>query len=234
MKKLFCAAIVLVCAATLETHGQEKDVTTFLGIPVDGSKIEMLEKLRAKGFRNTSEANMLEGEFNGTNVYVAVVTNGNKVYRIMVADKNYQGETDIKIRFNNLCQQFENNPRYVSMNREQTIPDDENLAYEIAVHDKRYEAIFFQNPSTDSLSIVQKTRLVIDKVHADLSSKYTQEQINNPSEEMADEIADLLTKYTSDIMLKKSVWFMISESFGKYRILMYYDNEYNRANGEDL
>lgn len=51
---------------------------------------------------------------------------------------------------------------------------------------------------------------------------------------MADEIADLLTKYTSDIMSKKSVWFMISESFGKYRILMYYDNEYNRANGEDL
>ena len=234
MKKLFCAAIVLVCATTLETHGQEKDVTTFLGIPVDGSKIEMLEKLRAKGFRNTSEANMLEGEFNGTNVYVAVVTNGNKVYRIMVADKNYQGETDIKIRFNNLCRQFENNPRYMSMDREQTIPDDEDLAYEIAANDKRYEASFYQNPLTDSLSTTQKSNYIVDKIHADLSSKYTQEQINNPSEEMADEIADLLTKYTSDILLKKSVWFMISESFGEYRILMYYDNEYNRANGEDL
>ena len=34
--------------------------------------------------------------------------------------------------------------------------------------------------------------------------------------------------------LKKSVWFMISEIYGKYYITMFYDNEYNRADGEDL
>lgn len=32
----------------------------------------------------------------------------------------------------------------------------------------------------------------------------------------------------------KPVWFMISEHYGKYYITMFYDNEYNRANGEDL
>ena len=40
--------------------------------------------------------------------------------------------------------------------------------------------------------------------------------------------------YAMDISTKKSVWFMISESYGKYYIIMFYDNEYNKANGEDL
>lgn len=34
--------------------------------------------------------------------------------------------------------------------------------------------------------------------------------------------------------LYRSVWFMISENNGKYSITMYYDNGYNKANGEDL
>lgn len=33
---------------------------------------------------------------------------------------------------------------------------------------------------------------------------------------------------------KRSVWFMINENYGKYYISMYYDNEYNMGNGEDL
>lgn len=35
-------------------------------------------------------------------------------------------------------------------------------------------------------------------------------------------------------MLMKPVWFRICESYGKYYIAMYYDNEYNRSHGEDL
>ncbi len=31
------------------------------------------------------------------------------------------------------------------------------------------------------------------------------------------------------------IWFKISETeYGKYQIVMYYDNEYNHADGEDL
>jgi len=30
------------------------------------------------------------------------------------------------------------------------------------------------------------------------------------------------------------VWFKIFEMLGEYYIIIYYDNEYNRANGEDL
>ena len=40
---------------------------------------------------------------------------------------------------------------------------------------------------------------------------------------------------TIHLCLKKKVWFMINErSYGKYAIVMFYDNEYNQANGEDL
>ena len=40
--------------------------------------------------------------------------------------------------------------------------------------------------------------------------------------------------YALEKATKKPVWFMISGNYGEYYITMFYDNEYNRANGEDL
>lgn len=63
----------------------QKDVTQFLGIPVDGYKPEMIKKLKDKGFTiSPYNKDVLVGEFNGTKVNIHVVTNNNKVYRIMV------------------------------------------------------------------------------------------------------------------------------------------------------
>lgn len=62
-------------------------------------------------------------------------------------------------------------------------------------------------------------------------NKYTEEQLNNPTEEIMSEITDFIFK---EYYSKKSVWFMISYHSGSYRIVIYYDNEYNNANGEDL
>ena len=43
-------------------------------------------------------------------------------------------------------------------------------------------------------------------------------------------LSDALEPFT-----KKPVWFRIEEEmYGKYYIMMFYDNEYNHANGEDL
>ena len=184
MKKLL--SITMLLAFTIAGYAQqEKTVTQFLGIPVDGSKTEMIRKLQAKGFQRT-EIFDLEGEFNGTDVYIAIKTNNNKVYRIMVANKNPTDETDIKIRFNNLCYQFANNPKYISL-QDYTIPENEDIGYEMTVHKKRYQATYYQQP---------------------LTSDYD----------------------------KRNVWFMISEGYlhGTYNICLYYDNEYNHANGEDL
>ena len=200
----------------------QQDVTKFLGIPVDGSKSEMIQKLKAKGYTSSPlDKDVLVGEFNGADVNIHVVTNNNKVYRIMICDVNNIDERAIQIRFNRLCEQFVNNSKYSSLPLEEyMIPDDEDISYEITVHKKRYEAVFYQK--TDETFIAKQIEAAFPQ--------YTKEQLANPSEELRAEIVNFVTQYIS----KKAVWFMINERLGKYCITMYYDNEYNNANGEDL
>ena len=224
MKKLLVLSMLLICSAALFA---ENDVTKFLGIPVDGSKSEMIQKLKAKGFQYNSKLDLLEGEFNGRDVEISVVTNNNKVYRIMVIDKIGSSESDIKIRFNTLCQQFENNKKYVSFD-DFILPEDENISYEMSINNKRYQASYFQQLEiNDSIAFANEAILA-------LLSKYTEEQLANPTEEMRQEFREATFSYMMDLYLKKSVWFMINERFGIYYIIMYYDNGYNQANGEDL
>ena len=42
---------ILLVIYGLAMYAQQRDVTKFLGIPVDGTKREMRQKLKAKGFR---------------------------------------------------------------------------------------------------------------------------------------------------------------------------------------
>lgn len=190
----------------------------------------MIQKLKAKGFTpSTWDKNILEGEFNGFDVNVHIVTNNNKVWRIMLADKITQDETGIKIRFNELCRQFENNKKYKSMtDKEQTIPDDEDLSYEMTVNNKRYEAVYYQQLEiTDSIAFAKEVR-------SNLLLEYTEEQLANPSDEIKQEGLEATVLYLMDLCLKKTVWFKIAKHAGEYYITMYYDNEYNHADGEDL
>lgn len=221
MKKSLFVTMLLVLS--MAVYAQQK-VTQFLGIPVDGSKPEMIRKLKEKGFRNTPVADVLTGEFNGTEVYVSVVTNNNKVWRIALSDVNSVSERTVQIRFNRLCEQFANNSKYMALSQDQTIPEEEDISYEMTVNKKRYEAAFYQNVAAVDSSF--------------LLSKYTKEQLQNLqnlTEEERKEMIKLSMKYLIDDYLKRSVWFMISSnSYGKYYIQMFYDNEYNDANGEDL
>ncbi len=229
MKRLLTLSMLFICVTALFA---QNDVTKFLGIPVDGSKSEMIQKLKAKGFRYDSELDCLKGEFNGRDSYISVVTNNDKVYRIMVRDVSGLNETNIRIRFNTLCRQFENNKKYQSVSSESyIIPEDENISYEMSVNKKRYQASYVQFPEggIDSTTIAQEAQTFI-------YSKYSQEQLSSFTEEQGQELmAELLQlQYMADKLDKKSVWFMIAEQFGEYYILLYYDNGYNQANGEDL
>ena len=94
----------------------------------------------------------------------------------------------LEMPFNSLCQQFSNNAKYISL-KDYSIPENERISYEVLVHKKAYQAVFFQV----------------------LSDKDTDEEI-----------------------LNRQVWFTIDEQYGSYRIMMYYDNVYNQANGDDL
>ncbi len=224
MKKLLSTTMLLMLS--IMAYAQH-DVTRFLGIPIDGSKAEMVRKLKEKGYRNDLTGNALVGEFNGANVNVSVVTNNNKVCRIVVTDANNVDERSIQIRFNRLCEQFANNPKYISF-QDYKIPEDEDIAHEIIVNKKRYEAIFYQLPTAiDTVAVREKLRPI-------LLSKYTEEQLANPTEEVQSEIMKVAMDYALEDCSKRPVWFMIADYYGKYYIAMFYDNEYNRANGEDL
>jgi len=126
----------------------QAEVTTFLGIPIDGTKAQMMQKLKAKGFTQSAfDKNALEGEFNGEDVYVVVQTNNNKVWRIAVLDANNKSEGQIKIRYNNLCSQFQSNARYKSTDGDFSLSDDEKISYEMLVNSKQYQASFYQRPN---------------------------------------------------------------------------------------
>lgn len=229
MKRLLF--IVLAMIATITSFAQQKDVTSFLGIPVDGTVLSMKQKLVSKGFvpKKVGTNEFLEGEFNGTDVRVYIATNNNKVYRIMLCDANTQNEANIKIRFNKLVSQFVNNKRYISLDK-YTLSDEEDISYEMTVNKKNYDAVFYQVPNKMEID----TLALQEKVRNELLSKYTVEELIKPSEEITKEIQNTAIKIGMEMMFMKPVWFRICESYGEYYITMYYDNEYNRSHGEDL
>ena len=224
MKRIILMMIAMMIS--FSSFAQNKDVTKFLGIPVDGTKTEMKQKLIAKGFvpKKMGDLEWLEGEFNGTDVRAFIVTNNNKVWRIMLADKNRVDEAQIKIHFNNLGKQFENNKRYYAFG-DYSLSDEEDISYEMIVHNKIYAAYYSQNPDFENIDT---------KVQIAIKEKYSAEELKNPSETIKKDIADITDKITFDEFSMKPVWFRIVSYNGEYYISMYYDNEYNHANGEDL
>ncbi len=227
MKKLFFIMLLFISMVA----NAQQDVTKFLGISIDGFKPAMIQKLKAKGFRYNQQNDYFTGEFNGSNVQLRIATNNNKVWRIFIKDEILQDETGIKIRFNKLVRQFLKNKKYLSFSvNDQTIPDSEDISYEISVNSKRYEATFYQQPTRiDSLELGKKIR-------TKLLEKYTAEQIDSPTEEEKTEINEEVFVIMYNLLyVNRPVWFMIDEEgYEKYRILMYYDNEHNRSDGEDL
>jgi len=213
----------------------QKDVTTFLGIPVDGTKSAMKQKLINKGFTPTKikGQDYLEGVFNGTKVQVYIVTNNNKVYRIMVADENTLDEANIKIRFNTLVSQFEHNKRYTGPTLEendQRIPDDEKIYYEMTVNNKVYEAVFYQKPDDNKVDTVALKENLLQAIY----DKYTPEELQNATDEIKREVMISSLVVMEELLRKKTVWFRIEKYYNDFYIVMYYDNVYNQANGEDL
>ena len=180
MKRFLITFLFVLMAIT--AIAQESNTIKFLGIPVDGTKKEMISKLQAKGYEYDASSDCLFGEFNGTNVNISVQTVKNRVWRICIVDANIiNDEVNIKFRYNDLFRQFSNNDKYKVLGGS-TLGKEENISYEMTVNKKRYDAVFI----------------------------FKDESING------------------------WVWYMIMEKYGKYGIVMFYENLDNEANGEDL
>ena len=182
MKKILSVLMLLLLSISIYA---QQDVTKFLGIPVDGSKAAMIQKLKEKGLTYNTTTDFLEGVFNGEEVYIHIQTNKNKVWRIAVGNKTgWRDEGQIKIRYNKLFQQFEDNSKYTISETSHKLSDSEDISYEISVHKKQYAATFYQLPYEGA-----------------------QDRI---------------------------VWFTIVKEYGKYYIMLFYENENNNSHGEDL
>lgn len=189
----------------------------------------MKQKLISKGYvpKKIGDNEFFEGEFNGVDVHIYIATNNNKVYRIMLCDANTRSEADIKIRFNTLVSQFQNNKKYTSL-EDYTLSESEDISYNMAVRKKNYDALFYQVPNMEKVD----TLALQEHVRGEILKKYSPEQLENPSEEISKEAESIAMRM--GMIFKKPVWFRICEHYGEYYITMFYDNEYNHANGEDL
>ena len=243
MKKILILAMTVILS--LGAFAQ-REVTKFLGIPVDGTKQSMIQKLKAKGFTYDQQTDCLYGEFNGEEVSISVQTNGNKVWRIAITDEIDRSENQIRIRFNNLVNQFENNNKYMPYKKDsQTLSDNEDISYEISSNDKQYAAIFYQYSKdapefSDILTLQKEYGERYAKELKEYLSQFTEEQLENPTEEMVENSKKILNQSVqsvrkmNDLISKKVVWFTIGGAYGKYYITMFYENGYNEADGSDL
>ena len=241
MKKLlsFIIGILIMCSTVF---GQSESTLKFLGIPVDGSKSEMVKALKAKGFEYDPESGFLIGDFNGKKSQIAIAENHGKVYRVVIFNADTYDEGQIKVMFNNLIHQFENNDKYFYIFPNNIIPEDEDIHYEILVHDKEYSATFHYNPlyGNDEL----RDRLINEAVEESklfLEEKKDEKNIDGitfgefySDKDNYDKLISFHFGLKVIQMSNGSIWFKIFEHYGKYYIGLYYDNLLNAPNGEDL
>ena len=185
---LFCMLVLSVALYA------QQEVTKFMGIPVDGTKSEMITKLKAKGFTWYPAKDYLTGLFNGRDVTLYIYVNGNKVWRVAVLYADKMDNINTINTYNHLLSLFENNGKYYSQRDNQEIEEGTDLHYEIEINKKQIQNTFYQR-----------------------SQKMNQ-----------DAAAD---------MEKRRVWVTIipqKYSYDKFGMILFYDNGYNEANGEDL
>lgn len=139
MKKIIGLFFAVLFSAGL--YAQE-GVIKFLGIPVDGTKQEMIQKLKSKGFTYNQQEGVLEGEFNGKRVAMGIQTQNNKVWRLAIVYERDLNDEQAKRWFNRLVAQFENNSKYTPYKESQTIDENEDISYAISVYGRPYEALF--------------------------------------------------------------------------------------------
>ena len=204
---------------------EQRKVTEFMGIPIDGTKREMIKQLKKKGFKRSNiEPEALKGEFNGQEVYVYIHTNKDKkVWRIALTDVVATNEGNIKILFNNLCRLFNSNSKYFPHSEIENyiIPADESIYYNMSIQGKRYDAVFCQcfdaNPVLLRFMLQQK------------------KDVESMTEEETDEWYLMFKKYIAYRAYNRVGFTMDKEDYKhKYRIVLYYENGYNQDFGKDL
>lgn len=239
MRRFITTIILLLVSILAIAQTSVEGTLKFLNIPIDGTKENMISRIKEKGFRYDSYKDCLRGQFNGKDVEVYVVTNHNVVDRIYVAYPE-MSESRVITEYNILRGQFNRNKKYIALQENEKIPDNEDLSYEMTVKNKKYGASFM-HISPDLFSEEE-----IDNIHA-LREKVegmSSEEVQAMGQAMADSLQTRNFEISIEDTMKAlnklmslvsgNVWFTIHERYGDYQIGIYYDNLKNRPDGEDL
>ena len=200
----------------------DSDVLKFLGIPIDGSKEQMYNRLKEKGFSGESWNDYLEGVFNGEKVRVYIGTNHGIVDRIRVVYPSIDDRLT-RVKYNTLLSRFGRNSKYTELRENHEISEKEAVAYKMVFEKKIYDAVYYLlNKDTEPNSW-----------KADFYREYKARYNGQLSELSQEEIEEVLFSLPPRIADAVSgvVWFTLSSST---QIELYYDNLKNRPRGEDL
>lgn len=236
MKRIFATLFLVITTITVFAQSTNDNTLKFLGHPVDGSRSQMERHLRSKGFTYDSYSESYKGKFNGKQVDVYISTNNGNIDRVYVAFPTTRNVSSIINEYNILLGQFKNNDKYLELQENPEIPEDENLSYEMSVNNKRYEVSFYLKAEKDTLAIQQEflSQFTEEEIEIIRTMDFNDLNITDPKKKELFRRVLLFTYESETKNLTGNVWFMIHENYGKYNIGLYYDNLNNRPNGEDL
>ena len=231
--------LLVICSHVAFGQTDWDGTIKFLGIPVDGSKEEMISKLKEKGFSYNSFFDEIKGEFNGRDVTLYLRTNHGLVDRVCVVFPTADKRQVIQ-EYNLLLSQFQSNEKYMELLPNSRISSTENIAYEMSINNKTYSANFsYISPELFTREEAEKMRQTVDDVshmQQDELRRVTQaisdSLQNRGSQSDVEQTLSMLAKMRS--ILAGHVWFTIHEDGSRYQIVLYYDNLNNHPHGEDL
>lgn len=143
MKHIFLLLTFLFC--TLVSFSQ--NITTFNGIPIDGSYETVKEQLYQKGFvpKHINNREYFFGNYLYHNVNVYIDTISGKVFKLWVTDHDSYNAETIKENFNFLVDYFTYHPNYQCCGGDKINEDSV-----IDVNNKIYGAYFIQDNNSNN------------------------------------------------------------------------------------
>ncbi len=209
----------------------QRQVTTFQGVPVDGTREEMAGKLAERGFVPAQGAQgVLRGPFMGGEVDLDIEEAGGRVWRVTLRDVAPGDPSLARERFNALCSRFASDSAYYEGGRAHPIPDGEDIARGME-DGKVYSAGFHQLP--EGVSPGDFIAGVTERALVECGKIFTLEEILAGGEEVATAMRRLALEQLEDLF-NRSAWLVIERDADGYRVVTRFDNGYNSPTGADI
>lgn len=148
MKKLFSILLVTLLSFSVSA---ENEVTSFMGIPVEGNKKTLTESILSKGFKLTKD-NHIYGWYNSENVLVKILEGDKGVYGIEVIEVKGTKEVLSAItKYNSMVDWFKNLANYTEYEANTPIIFDniETKSIKKFIEKEWFVAEFYQKTKSD-------------------------------------------------------------------------------------